>query len=234
MRLPQFGSAFRLTHRFSLPLNNTSSDEIFGQLFGIDSSAVVGLEYRFGLMQNLQAGIHHSGLGRTWSFFGQYGIARQDRGLPVDLTALASFDIPRVPVVGTPGAFERRVTPAFAIMVSRMFTEQVAMYVEPTIVTNIYNSFLTPSTSEHALLIGIGGRVLVTPTVSLVAEVVPRVAGLTANTHHAAFGIEKRAGGHLFQVNFSNSFASTMSQLAPGGEPANNWHLGFNLSRKFY
>ena len=37
-------------------------------------------------------------------------------------------------------------------------------------------------------------------------EVVPRVSGYDPGVNHATFGIEKRAGGHTFQLNFSNSF----------------------------
>jgi hypothetical protein len=44
----------------------------------------------------------------------------------------------------------------------------------------------------------------------------------------------KRAGGHVFQLNVSDSFATTMGQIARGGPAGDNWHLGFNISRKFY
>jgi uncharacterized beta barrel domain-containing protein DUF5777 len=49
--------------------------------------------------------------------------------------------------------------------------------------------------------------------------------------HH--FGLEQRAGGHVFQVNCSNGFGTTMSQIARGPE-SNDWFFGFNISRKFY
>jgi hypothetical protein len=232
LRLPRFGSAFHLTHRFSLPLNHTPSGENFGRLFGIDSSAITGLEYRVGLMRNLQAGIHHSGDNRTWSFFGQYGMVRQDHGLPVDLTAFASIDIPRVPVAGTT-TFKRQASPTLAVIVSHTLKQRAAVYLEPIVAGHLFNEFGTPSTSDNAFLVGFGGRIRVRPTVYVVAEAVPRVSGFKANTNHAAVGIEKRAGGHVFQLNFSNSFGTILSQLAQGGAPANNWHLGFNLTRKF-
>ena len=50
----------------------------------------------------------------------------------------------------------------------------------------------------------------------------------------ASFGIEKRAGGHVFQLNFSNGFGTTMGQLARGGTGSEDWYLGFNISRKFF
>jgi hypothetical protein len=51
---------------------------------------------------------------------------------------------------------------------------------------------------------------------------------------HGSFAIEKRLGGHVFQLNFSNSFGTTMGQIARGGFNNDNWYLGFNISRKFY
>jgi hypothetical protein len=49
-----------------------------------------------------------------------------------------------------------------------------------------------------------------------------------------SFGIEGRAGGHLFQLNFSNCLGTTLGQLARGGIDYNSWFIGFNLSRKFF
>jgi hypothetical protein len=51
---------------------------------------------------------------------------------------------------------------------------------------------------------------------------------------HGSFAIEKRAGGHSFQLNVSNSFGTTMAQIARGGFDNDDWYLGFNISRKFF
>ncbi len=71
------------------------------------------------------------------------------------------------------------------------------------------------------------------PGVYLVGEYVPRVNGFSSGDDHISFGIEKRAGGHLFQVNVSNGLGNTPAQIA-GGADRNNWFIGFNISRKFY
>jgi hypothetical protein len=47
------------------------------------------------------------------------------------------------------------------------------------------------------------------------------------------FGIEKRAGGHSFQLNFSNDLGTTPAQVARG-QQLDGWFIGFNISRKFY
>ena len=50
----------------------------------------------------------------------------------------------------------------------------------------------------------------------------------------SASAIEKRAGGHAFQLNFSNGFGTTLAQVARGGFNSDDWYLGFNISRKFF
>ena len=79
-------------------------------------------------------------------------------------------------------------------------------------------------------------RLLVVCTTALIglAEATPRPAGYTPGAAHVGFGIEKRAGGHTFQINVSNGFGTTMAQTARGGPVENDWFLGFNISRKFF
>jgi hypothetical protein len=83
-------------------------------------------------------------------------------------------------------------------------------------------------------MIGLGARVRISATVYLVAEIAPRVSGYKPGVNHGSFAIEKRAGGHMFQLNFSDSFGTTLGQLARGGSSSKDWYLGFNLTRKFY
>ncbi|MCA1585919.1 MAG: DUF5777 family beta-barrel protein, partial [Acidobacteria bacterium] len=65
-------------------------------------------------------------------------------------------------------------------------------------------------------------------------EVTPRVAGYDPGVNQVSFGIEKRAGGHLFQLNFSNGIGTTLAQIARGGGNNDDWYIGFNISRKFF
>ena len=70
--------------------------------------------------------------------------------------------------------------------------------------------------------------------VYVVAGWTPRPAGYRPGVAQKTFGIEKRVGGHSFQLNFSNSLGSTIGQIARGAGDNDNWFLGFNISRKFF
>ena len=119
-------------------------------------------------------------------------------------------------------------------MVSRRVGQGVALYAHPIWVANANLVPQVPADDNNAFLVGLGARVRLRPTVYVVGEFIPRVAGYDPGAHHVTFGIEKRAGGHLFQINFSNSLGTTIGQLARGGASNDNWFIGFNISRKFF
>jgi hypothetical protein len=109
-----------------------------------------------------------------------------------------------------------------------------AFYVEPIWVNNS-----NPDPSElvddnDTFIIGLGARIRVRPSLYLVGEFAPRATGYKPGVNHGSVGIEKRVGGHLFQLNVSNASGTTMAQIARGGAAANDWSLGFNISRKFF
>jgi Membrane bound beta barrel domain (DUF5777) len=224
LRVPRFKSAFRVTHRFARPLGAGDFGSLAEDLFGLDSGAQIGLEYRFGLMRGLQAGIYRTS-NRTIEFFGQYSALQQgDNGI-VGLDIVASID-------GT-NNFRDSYSPALGVVVSRELGTYGALYVEPIWVNNSNPLPSELDDDNDTLLIGLGARVRIRPTVYLVGEFIPRV-GYDPGVNHGTFGIEKRAGGHVFQLNFSNGFGTTMGQLARGGTGSEDWYLGFNISRKFF
>jgi uncharacterized beta barrel domain-containing protein DUF5777 len=226
LRLPLFKSAFRVTHRFGRPLGDGDFGDLAGDLFGLDNGATIGLEYRFGIVPNGQIGFHRSSMEKTWEFFGEYGLLRQDARMPVDVSALVTIE-------GT-NNFRDSYSPAVGAVVSRTFGEIAAVYVEPIWVNNS-NSLPSELVDDNdTFMVGLGARVQIWPTVYLVGEFIPRASGYKPGVNHGSFGIEKRKGGHVFQLNFSNSWSTTMGQLARGGFDNDDWYMGFNISRKFF
>lgn len=225
VRLPRFKSAFRVTHRFRRPLGEGDFGDLVEDLFGLDSGAGIGLEYRFGLMRGLQAGIYRTS-DRTIEFFSQYNLLQQSDASPVAVGVLASMD-------GT-NNFRDSYSPALGVAISRTIPRVAALYIEPIWVNNSNPQPSELGDDNDTFLLGLGARVRIRPTVYVVGEFIPRVAGYDPGVTHGTFGIEKRAGGHMFQLNFSNSFGSTMGQLARGGLNNDDWYLGFNISRKFF
>jgi hypothetical protein len=229
LRLPKGKMAFRVTHRFTRPLGEGDFGDLAGDAFGLDSSAVIGLEFRAGLFPGMQVGVARTSNEKTIQFFGQYDVRQQSASFPVGLAAYAAID-------GTDN-FKDSYSPTLGVIVTREFGAHGAVYVEPIWVNNS-NLDSQPVEHDDSFLLGLGTRVRVRPTTYVVLEVVPRVAGDDPGKHQVSFALEKRVGGHAFQLVFSNSFGLTAAQLSRGGFPSAdgkaNWYLGFNISRKFF
>jgi hypothetical protein len=222
LRLPRYGSNFQLTHRFNGNLRRDSLGGNAGNLFGLDQGAAVGFEYRFGIARHLQAAVYRTAVDKVFQFYTKYDAVRQGDSLPVSLSALVSVE----------GAdnFQERYSPALGLVVSRMAGDRLAVYAMPIWV---HNTAALLNIDRDTFFVGIGGRVRVSSTVYVVAEVAPRASGYSPDKPAYGFGVEKRAGGHLFQINFNNGQGTTFGQLARGGFP-NSLYLGFNLARKFF
>src|SRR5215207_6112227 len=82
LRVPKFKSAFRVTHRFTQSLSQGDFGDQAESLFGIDSGAAIGLEYRFGLLRGLQVGLHRTN-NRTINLFTEYNLWNQRSGHPL-------------------------------------------------------------------------------------------------------------------------------------------------------
>jgi hypothetical protein len=223
LRLPRFKGAFRVTHRFGRPLGQGDFGNLAEDLFGLDSGAQIGLEYRFGLARGWQAGIYRTS-DRTIQFFTNYNLWQQ-KNKPVGVSVVATAE-------GT-NNFRDSYSPSVGVVVSRELGSYGAVYAQPIWVNNTNPLPADLVDDNDTFMVGLGARIRVRPTVYLVGEVMPRT-GNTPGATQASFGIEKRAGGHTFQVNFSNGAGTTNAQVARGGTASDDWYLGFQISRKFF
>jgi hypothetical protein len=64
LQLPRFGSAVRVTHRFAQPLPGDFG-ALAGNLFGLDSGAQIGLEYRSGSCETARSACTAPATGRS-------------------------------------------------------------------------------------------------------------------------------------------------------------------------
>jgi hypothetical protein len=222
LRMPRGKWAFRVTHRFTRELGTGDFGDLASDLFGLDGGSQVGLELRYGLMRGTQIGVHRTSDRTTQLFLQQSLMTERDAG-SMGLDAIVTLE-------GWDNLTEQRQS-AIGLVVSKNLGGRAAVYVEPMFVANT-NPFETGD--QHTVMLGLGTRLRVRPSTYLTAEYVPRLAGYDPNDSQIGFGIEMRAGGHLFQINLSNGWGTTLGQLATGGIDNENWYLGFNLARKFF
>lgn len=230
LRLPRYRGAFRVTHRFARPLNRGDLGDLAADLFGLDGGALIGLELRVGLAPGLQAGLYRLS-DRTLQLFVQQSLVTQRPGRsPLGFDLLAAVE--------GQDNFSEEHAPAVGVLVSRRLGRRGAVYFEPIWIGNTdfvdRFGFKPPGGGEagYTVLFGLGARARVSSTIYVVGEFVPR-AGFTPGGHHATVGLEKRVGGHMFQINVSRSLAQGLTRLARGDD-AEGWFLGFNITRKFF
>jgi len=242
LRLPRYKSAFRVTHRFTRPLGQGSFTDSLADLFGLDSGARIGLEFRFAPIRGGQLGFYRTN-DKTIEFFGQYSVWRASEELPIAVAALATIE-------GT-NNFQDIYSPSLGISVSATLWDALALYAVPIWVGNTNTLPAEEVEDDNTFAIGVGARFRVLRGLYLVAEAWPRLAGYKGGTDGhvdhdhggpigdgkvlASFALEKQYGGHVFQLNFSNAWATTPANIARGAAPGQtDWYLGFNISRKFY
>jgi hypothetical protein len=223
LKVPRFGSSFRVTHRFTRSLGSGSFGDLLEDAFGLDGGAQIGLEYRFGIFTGTQIGIHRTS-DKTIQFFGQQHLIAQD-SFPVGIDVVGSIE-------GLDN-FQSSYSPAIGAVVSRTLGRHGALYAHPIWINNTSTLPSELVDDNSTFIIGLGGRLRLRPTLYVVAEGAPRF-GYDPDYTYVSFGIEKRAGGHSFQLNFSNGFGTTLAQMARGGLDNDDWYLGFNISRKFF
>jgi len=222
LRMPDGKWSFRVTHRFTRPLGQGDFGDLLSDAFGIDGGAQIGLEVRYGLFTGTQVGVHRTS-DRTIQIFGQHSFLNERDGAPVGLDALIALE-------GENNLREHHQG-GFGMLVSRKVARHAALYAEPIVVVNS-SGFETGDNST--LVVGFGARYRLRPATYVFAEISPRLAGYDPGVNQISFGVEGRAGGHLFQLNVSNGFGTTLGQIARGGVSNDNWYFGFNIARKFF
>lgn len=224
LRLPRHKMVFRMSHRFARPLGQGNFSDLLADFFGFDSGALIGLELRYGLVRGGQVGIYRTS-DRTIQFFGQYELASQ-KTFPVGISALATAE-------GTDN-FSDSYSPGLAAVISREVGDRAALYLQPAWINNSNPDPAELVDDNSTVVIGLGTRLRIRKSTYLVLEASPRVGGHAPNVTLISFGLEQQAGGHLFQLNFSNGVGTTLASVARGGRSYDDWYIGFNLSRKFY
>lgn len=222
LRLPKGKMAFRLTHRFLRTLGDGDFSDLASRFFGLDSGAQIGLELKFAPFRGGQIGIYRTS-DRTIQFQGSYNAIKDGNG-PLGVGFVVNVD-------GTDN-FSDEFSPGVAIVLSRELGDRGAVYLQPSFVSN--TNLINDLGDDYTAMAGVGARFRLRRNTYVFVEGSPRLAGYKQGVTMVSFGLEQRAGGHVFQLNFSNGYGTTLAQVARGGTGKDDWYLGFNLSRKFY
>ena len=241
---------FRLTHRFARDLTIGDFADLARDAFAFDNGAVLGLEFRFALEDDLHVGLHRSTHHKATQLFTRWDAVRQGDRSPIGLSGFASFEaLDNLQDGHQPGA---------GLVVSRAVGSVMHLYVSPTYVYGTFDAdriaaglegghdhtdHLVPLAlvahegEDHTghkatFFVGVGGRLRLRPTVFAAAEISPRLSGHDPGDAAWGVALEKVTRGHTLALTLTNAYATTPGQIARGGTPG-ALYLGFNIIRRF-
>ncbi len=213
----------RISHRFSDPVGTG-----FDNLFGLDSYANILLSLGYGITDNLTVTVGRARSYKEFEFSADWLVAEQGRtaGLPFSAALHGGVSL------ATEGPGDEMKVFA-GISLARQFTRRISVLVVPALVTNANHWALNP---QSTFSLGLGARYMILKDFSIIGEWVPVLAGYNEIESGWGLGIEKRIGGHVFQVFVNNSLGLTPAQVLPGGDLRLgdfDFRIGFNIFRTF-
>lgn len=222
---------FLIAHRFGR-INSGAYE-----LFGLDNANVrFGIDY--GFTDQLTMGFGRNSFEKTYDMFAKYALIRQQtdlREIPFSLTLFASAAIKTLRDTEPELEFSQRLTYSYQALIASKLTPALSLQLMPTLIH--YNAAPEGQNNDLAAL-GIGGRILLTKRLSINAEYYYRFQEreLDAFRDPIAIGIDLETGGHVFQLQFTNSrsmvekgfIRETTGRFFDG-----DIHFGFNITRTF-
>lgn len=223
---------FKISHRFGR-LNQGAYD-----LFGLDNASMrMGLDY--GISDRLMVGFGRSTFEKQFDAFLKYKIRRQTTGehaMPISLSYVFTGMLKTLkePDPAVKWSFSDRLYYAHQLIIARKFSEATAIQLMPTI---IHYNYVPQSNDPNDLFsIGIAGRQRLSKRVHLTSEYYHQINQLSGYYNSLSFGFDIETGGHVFQLQLTNSTGMTERTFIT--ETTGRWgkgdiHFGFNISRVF-
>jgi Membrane bound beta barrel domain (DUF5777) len=228
----------KFTHRFTQSLDQGNGSERLHTLFGLDSSADVGIGLSYAPRRDTQISLVRTNVLDDVELAVKYVAFQQAPAVPFSAALRVGGDI------RTEQKLKDRTSLFGQAILSRRFGRRAEVFALPTFVTDA-GRVVTGDTSQamfrHAFNVPVGGAWMIRPALSVVGELIPKNRDLPSGTHADlgwAVGLKRAIGGHYFEILLTNSNATTVDQYTTttyqgAGLNRGDLHLGFNIERRF-
>ncbi len=221
---------FRISHRYFPAVK-----EGYDFFYGLDGPAAIYLSLGYGITDNLSITLGRTNLLKEAEFSIKWVMVEQGKKFSVPFSAGINFGgslITRsLPGKETFRSENSKLNLQFVF--SHQLTPAVSFLVVPAYSSNTHP---LESSSEGTFAFGLGSRLMFLNDLSLIIEWIPVLSGYTEDFSGWGIGMEKKIGGHIFQVFILNSVGLTSAQFIPGGEYRlgdREFRVGFNIFRWF-
>jgi len=224
--------AFVIMHRFGR-INSGIDD-----FFGLDV-ANIRLAMEYGINDNITVSIGRNSHEKLYDGFVKYKLFKQSTGLknmPVTVTGLSSIAIRTLDNPSfAEDDFASKIAYTHQLIVARKFSSELSLQLMPSFV---HRNKVMENQKNDIFALGFGGRVKLNNRLSIIGEYYYRFTEEETNEFYDSMGIglEIETGGHVFQLNFTNSRSMVEKGFITetDGEFFNgDIHFGFNISRVF-
>ncbi len=220
---------FRVSHRFY-----SSITEGYDSFYGLDGPAVILLSLGYGLSDNFSLTLARSKLDKEVELSMKWVLFRQVKSkMPLSAALNAGGSLVTAPQPDRDVFDADNIKFNIQAILSYQLSDALSFALVPAYSSNTNHWNPSP---EGTLALGTGGRFMIFNDFSIIWEWNPVLSGYKANSHGWALGIEKKVGGHVFQVFLLNSAGLTSSQFLPGGDlrlQDGDFRIGFNIFRSF-
>lgn len=203
-------------------------------LFGLDDSNVrLGLEYS--VSDRFTLGFGRNSFNKVYDGYLKGKILQQKSGgSPLTLTWVSDVSVYSLKRPELEMTFERRLRYVQQVLIARKINPSLSIQVMPSYVHR--NLVATADEPNDLLALGAAGKVSLSRRVGLTGEYYYRFGQDLPGYNSLGLGIEIETGGHVFQLQFTNSNEMTPSGFIPsttGDFFKGDIHFGFNVTRSF-
>ena len=234
----------------------TASNGGFHTLYGFDVASDVLFGFDFGITKRLMIGVCRSKQQELIDVYGKYRLLDQKvGGSPISIAVNADIgitpeDTGTLYSQTTEGEDRRSFTDRFsylgqAIIASRI-NKNISLEIIPTLchrnhVLETINTNNDSYDENDIPALGMGGRYMFNKTVGIVADYYYIISKFRTNNptpyyNALSAGVELNTGGHVFEINLSNTSGLVGNNFIPNTTDTwlkGGFKLGFTISRAF-
>jgi len=244
--LPAGKMDFRISHRFG---DLAGSNGGWQNFYGLEDAADVLIGIDYGATDRLTFGLNRTkGAGPLtrlvngivkYKFIGQ----GKEAGSPITITLLGGASLSTARRIDDPELLTNfpktahRLIYNFQAIFARSFSERLALQISPGYV---YRNYVTQEDENGLFNLGFAARFQLTKVFGLIVDTTIPFSDLRTSDNGyylpLGFGLEIDTGGHVFQINLTNTTGLAPTDYIPNTR--SNWadgefRLGFTISRLF-
>jgi hypothetical protein len=242
---------FRVAHRFGDILNQWNFNNLWADFLGFESAADVGFGVEYGITNNFMVGFHRtkgsSELRSLLHLNAKYKLLSQtkDNSMPISMAVAGILTVSTMPpsadetsLANFPGEFGHRMVYSLQLLAGRKFGDVFSLQLSPGIV---WRNLVKFNDNNALVSMGVSAKVQVSKVLGIIIDSnlpFDQLRWTAGSGYHIPIGIgfEFDTGGHVFQINLTNSAGIEPTDYIPNTNL--NWaegqfRIGFTISRGF-